>query len=219
MDGTGDLFADFIAAAPPGFPVLPLKLPSTGPQTYPALARWALPRLPSAPVLLVAESFSGPLAILLAEQCASVIGVVLCATFVEAPLPGFLAATSAVLFRIPPPLALLRFFMTGKDHSLAVALRKAMTSLDREALAGRIDEALHVDAAAAFSRLSQPILYLRATHDRIVPRACGERVLALKPSARLAEIQGPHLLLQTRPTEAWRHIRLFLEAVCTPEQA
>jgi len=33
----------------------------------------------------------------------------------------------------------------------------------------------------------------------------------MKPSARIVEVVAPHLVLQTRPTDAWDHIAPFLQ--------
>jgi hypothetical protein len=38
-----------------------------------------------------------------------------------------------------------------------------------------------------------------------------ERILAIRPAAISVEIDAPHLLLQTRPTQVWRHLAPFLE--------
>src|SRR5687768_4116314 len=90
LDGTGDLFAPFVAAAPSGFPVQCVRLPDDSQRSYEELAEWVCARLPAEPVALIAESFSGPLAVLIADRCARVAAVVLCASFVKPPWPGLL---------------------------------------------------------------------------------------------------------------------------------
>jgi pimeloyl-[acyl-carrier protein] methyl ester esterase len=54
-----------------------------------------------------------------------------------------------------------------------------------------------------------PMLILRPTRDRIVPRAAA-RLLAQTPRAETAEIEGPHLLLQARPVESAAAVLRFL---------
>jgi pimeloyl-[acyl-carrier protein] methyl ester esterase len=78
-------------------------------------------------------------------------------------------------------------------------------------LVRRIDSVLHVDATEAFTRLAQPVLYLRATRDRVVSRRCAELIRKLGPSTRVVDVAGPHLLLQTKPHEAWQQIQAFIE--------
>src|SRR5688500_4590733 len=91
LDGTGNLFEKFAACAPSDWPLRTLQLPSERPRASLELAGSLLAQLPKASGALIAASFSGPLAILLANRCSRVRAVVLCATFVRRPLPGLLA--------------------------------------------------------------------------------------------------------------------------------
>jgi pimeloyl-[acyl-carrier protein] methyl ester esterase len=61
-----------------------------------------------------------------------------------------------------------------------------------------------------------PILYLRASSDRLVPRRAGELIRSISPNTRLSEIRGPHMLLQTQPVESARIIRGFCEQRLVP---
>ncbi|MET0795685.1 MAG: alpha/beta hydrolase [Polyangiaceae bacterium] len=211
LDGTGELFERFVAAAAAGFPVQSVPLPSDRPRGYRELADWVRSQLPDEPVVLIAESFSGPIAVLLAEQCPRVVGVVLCASFVLPPLPRVLASLPKFIWSRPPPTALVRALLTGGDRVLAEAVQRAMSRIPAEVLAARITAALRVDVTTQLKELSQAMLCLRATHDRVVPSACAEVIRSLKPSAELVEIHAPHLLLQSCPSEAWTHIAPFLE--------
>jgi pimeloyl-[acyl-carrier protein] methyl ester esterase len=67
-----------------------------------------------------------------------------------------------------------------------------------------------VDVRDAFSRLALPSLYLRATRDRVIAARFGDEYRALAANGRVAEIDGPHMLLQARPREAAAHILRFL---------
>jgi pimeloyl-[acyl-carrier protein] methyl ester esterase len=211
LDGTGDLFERFIAAAPAAWPVRALRLPSERPRGYRELADFMLAQLPSQPFALVAESFSGPLAILLANRCPHACAIVLCASFVEAPLPRLLARVPDFFWRHTPPASIVRLLMTGGDRALADAVRTAVLGLDSDVVVGRISAALTADVRRELEQLSQPLLCLQATHDRLVPASAAATIRALKPSATFVTVDGPHLLLQARPTEAWSHIQPFLE--------
>jgi pimeloyl-ACP methyl ester carboxylesterase len=212
LDGTGDLFARFLACAPSGFHLRALRLPSDRPRDYRELADWLIAELPDAPVALIAESFSGPLAVLVANRSPRIAGVVLCASFVRSPLPGALARLSRPLWRRAPPAFAIRFLMTGGDAALAQAVRNALASVDRAVVAARIRAALTVDVRAELQRLSQPLLWLRATRDRLIHGGLASAaVRALGPSAELLDLDAPHLLLQSKPAEAWRRIQPFLE--------
>jgi pimeloyl-[acyl-carrier protein] methyl ester esterase len=213
MDGASELSERFCAVAPPNWPVHAWRLPDDQPRGYSDLADRMLSELPGERFAIIAQSFSGPLAILLANRCPRVRAVVLCASFVYPPLPKLLAPFPGLVARATPPQWAVRFLMTGGDPRLAGAVRGAIETLDAEVLAGRIRSALHVDVRDELGRLSQPLLSLRAARDRLVRMDQTAAIRAVKPSAEFATVDAPHLLLQTSPSESWRHIEPFLEAV------
>ena len=49
--------------------------------------------------------------------------------------------------------------------------------------------------------------------DRVISRAATRRILPMLPEARLVEIDGPHLLLQTRPAECAAAVQEFMQAI------
>jgi hypothetical protein len=59
---------------------------------------------------------------------------------------------------------------------------------------------------------SLPVLYLRAAEDRLVPRSAAA-VLTMAPQIRLIDIEGPHFLLQARPSATAAHVEAFLREV------
>jgi pimeloyl-ACP methyl ester carboxylesterase len=89
MDGTGRLFAPLQAALPPWLPAVTVSYPPDQPLGYDGL----LPLVEAAAAglgefVVVGESFSGPLALMLATQRPPGLrGLVLCASFVRFPLP------------------------------------------------------------------------------------------------------------------------------------
>jgi len=58
-----------------------------------------------------------------------------------------------------------------------------------------------VDVAPLLRRIGTPVLYLRASRDRIVGARLSSDLTSQLPNVSIAEIDGPHLLLQTRPRE------------------
>ena len=175
--------------------------------TIASLSNGAHAQLPAGRVAVVAESFSGPLALLLADRCPRVVAVVLCASFVESPLPRLFERIPSFVWDRPPPSVLLSTFLTGGNRSLAKSMRSAMLDLSGDVVAGRNPAALRVDVTAELERLSRPLLCLWAKRDWIVRAGSRARVHAIKPAAESVEIDAPHLLLQARPVEAWSHIK------------
>ena len=213
MHGTAELFAPFVAAAPPGFSLRPLSLPNEQPLSYDELTDWVLSQLPPSPIALIAESFAGPLALMVADRCPRVTAVVICASFVEPPHSKAFARIPRVLLRVRPPRALIRFLWSGGDAVVAEAVHRAVARVSREVMADRVTAVLRVDVTAELERFTRPLMFLGAGEDRVVPSRCFRRARALKPSAHFASVPAPHLILQTHPTESWRSIGPFLEEV------
>ena len=56
-----------------------------------------------------------------------------------------------------------------------------------------------------------PGLYIRATGDRLVTKAAAAAFAKTAPNARIADIEGPHFLLQMNPIDAARVLRAFIQ--------
>ena len=209
LDGTGALFEGFVRASPPGVSLDIVTLPRE-PLSYEELATRLAPRLQLAPdTILLAESFSGPLAVLVAEHH-QIAALVLCNTFVTPPRPRALAALPLTsFFHLPPPAVLVRRYLVGPGASddLVAQVRTAVASVPPAVLAMRMSSVLTVDVARCLTRCTAPILYLRGTEDRLVPEASLRRVIdAASVPVSVARILGPHLLLQVAPEAAWRAV-------------
>lgn len=68
LDGTGVLLEDFAAALSEHFDVQVIPYPADKPLRYPQLCAFVRERLPPGDFILVAESFSGPVALRLAAE-------------------------------------------------------------------------------------------------------------------------------------------------------
>ena len=212
LHGSTELFDRFVAAAPADFTLRAQPLPNELPMDYEALTDWVIARLPPDPVVLIAESFSGPLALLIADRCPQIIALVLCVTFVEPPAPPLIARFPSRIWNVTPPLPLIRALLTGGDRALAADIQRTVRALSGDVIAHRIRSALHVDVKAELQRVSKPLLCVSATRDWIVPARNAARIRALKPSASFVEIDGPHMLLQTRTAVSWRAIEPFIRS-------
>jgi pimeloyl-ACP methyl ester carboxylesterase len=70
-----------------------------------------------------------------------------------------------------------------------------------------------VDARKELVRFSKPLLCISAKRDWIVPAKSTATIRSLKPDATFVEVDGPHMLLQTRSEELWKSIGAFLSRV------
>ena len=204
MDGTGLLFERLEQAL--GQPCTRVAYYRDRLLSYDQL----LPELPDGDgLILVGESFSGPLAIrLAAAHPERVRGLVLCATFARLPWPSGVRRLAGAVMRGPvpvhPPRALIRALLTGADapEDLVDDVDAAIRSVRPEVFRQRIRDVLAVDVREAFQQVRAPVLYLQASRDRLVAPEAVRELQALRPDLEVAVLDAPHLLLQRRPVEA-----------------
>jgi pimeloyl-ACP methyl ester carboxylesterase len=125
--------------------------------------------------VLLAESFSGPVALnIAAKGQMNVVAVMLVATFIKNPLHfnflRFQRFIGASLFRLPIPRSFIRNFLLGKDASetLVSEFFDVLNSVNPRILAHRLRLILHANAKQALVECPVPILYLRATEDKVI---------------------------------------------------
>lgn len=216
MDGTGELFAPFTAALGRRFKVRVVGYPQDQALEYPALEKLVRAALPTdEDYVLLAESFSGPVAIsIAAAHPRHLKGLVLCATFVRNPRPLTaplrLMLNHLPLNAIPAHLStpvLLGHFATDE---LTAALRHTLAPLSNAVLRARLHAVLVVDVSAKMERVKVPVLYVRATHDRVVPHSASTHIALLCPHAQFVELDAPHFVLQAAPKEAAEAVTKFV---------
>jgi pimeloyl-[acyl-carrier protein] methyl ester esterase len=85
LDGTGKLFSPLLKVLSK-LDCEVIALPETGDQDYRTHTAWVRKRLPEQDFILIAESFSGPIAVALAQDgVENLKGIVFVATFLSAP--------------------------------------------------------------------------------------------------------------------------------------
>jgi len=216
MDGTGELFARFVRALGPGIDARVLRYPVDRPWGYAELLAFVREALPVArPYVLLAESFSGPIGIQIAAQAPPQLkGLALCCTFCSNPRPAMrpFGGLLPVLPLAAMPVAPLGRVLMGRDFepALNADLAAAMRQLPAAVVRARLKAVLGVDVTADLRRVGVPMLYLRAKDDLVVPRSAGARIAGIRPEVEMAELPGPHFLLQTRPAEAAAVVKRFM---------
>lgn len=218
FDGSGRLFAPLLAEAPLPFDPRVVALPPDVPRDYHELVTWVTARLPAdRPFVLLAESFSGPIAIRIASRQPKLLThLVLVATFLRSPLQPWLAPFGPLarpaFFARPPPALVVRALLAGwdADASLVGTVRDAMTSLTPAVAAARARAARGADEGAALARVTVPTLWLRASADRLLRPGHVVDAVESIAAARVATVDGPHMILQRRPRERLDSIERFL---------
>ena len=221
LDGTGKLFDPFVATAPQGASVNVARYPVDREMSYPEYATLVLDTFtPDEPFVIVAESFSGPIAVLIASsRPPTLTGIVLCNTFVyRAAWRGFTYLPWAWLFRFPLTKLTVGIHLTGFRHASnwVQPIRIANQPVLPRVRASRLRSALNVDVRNEFASLEIPVMYLRGLQDRLVFSSCVRHATATRPSTSVVQVPGPHLLLQVEPQRSWQEVSSFVSSQCQP---
>jgi pimeloyl-ACP methyl ester carboxylesterase len=216
LDGTGTLLSEVEAILDREHDVSSLQYPSDL-YRYEDLQTWIEKTLPEGEFIMVAESFSGPLAVMIASNRPSNLkGVVFAATFAKTPrkLPSFLTCATEIM-----PIKSLLFawlaqpFLMGKwsNKEFTADFRHSMGLVPASTIAGRLREVLKVDVVEQLNSLDLPTIYLQAANDRLVPSRMALD-FELEPDNIFA-IEGPHFLLQANPSHSAKYISKFAARV------
>lgn len=211
MDGTGHLFKWFEDAVPNTIVTKHIAYPAHATLDYPALTAHVLHQLPQDDdYLLVAESFSGPIALQIAAQHpARLKGIVLAATFLHQPL-GLVGnilkplLTNRWLYRwqFAPALTWCLCNSANCHPEVAATLSATLRDLPPTLIAHRVQSVLNVDCREHFCTCPQPVLILDAAKDHLLANRQIWQMQSLRPDAAVVTIDAPHLILQCAPAAA-----------------
>jgi len=216
IDGTEVLFGPLLAALPDWITPWVVTFPTSGANGYADLLPLVERSAGAASEFFVLGwSFSGPLALMLAvRQPRRTRGVILCSSFVRAPLP---AARWLRFATLAPTVGLVRFARRAPARvfgarSLPLAQAQAVTwsRVPSRVVAERARAILALDAREALRRCPAPLLYLAASRDRVVPLSNAEEISRERPGTHIATIEGEHLALFTNASAAAQSIVGFM---------
>ena len=218
LDGTGKLFSDFVKDLGTSVDSFIVAYPKDQPLGYEELEALVLAALPNDRLfVLLGESFSGPIAIRIAARSpAGLVAVILCGTFAKNPFPWLWWARPLAAYL--PLKALPRWvrapLMWGSTspQRAPAQMQRAIAGVSPAVIRRRIAALMAVDASPALGAIKLPTLVLRARRDRVISYAATRWILRTLPGAQLVEIDGPHLLLQTRPAECAAIVLEFMGA-------
>jgi len=214
LDGTGRLFTPLQKALDPHFETTVISYPTDRTLGYAALCERVGRKLPDRHHAIVAESFSGPIALEIASRKPKGLkAVILSASFATNPRPALLSMLS-LLFRswclhLGIPVWLIRAFLLGNSASpeLCHEIQDLLKIVDPNVIASRLREIVKVNAVAALKNCPVPIFYLNASDDRILGKGTLKGLVAERPDMRVIQVPGPHMLLQALPDVCALHIK------------
>ncbi len=215
MDGTGILFESLLKELSKDIEVQIISYPCDKKLSYRQLIDYVKEKLPQREkFVLVAESFSGPIAYSISssppENLKSVIFV---STFISPPnaILWLVAKLPLVfLLRIPIPLFIIKGFMLGKDiedHTISL-FTKSLEMVNNGTLAYRIKEMARLRGGV--KKIEVKCAYIRAKNDRLVLRNHVEEFRSLASNIEVVEIVGPHFIMQAKPKECAQVLKKYI---------
>ncbi|MEM7433354.1 MAG: alpha/beta hydrolase [Pseudomonadota bacterium] len=216
MDGTGELFEPLVPTLPDTINPIVVSYPGDQKLGYSDLIPFVKSQIPAdEPYVVLGESFSGPIATsIAADNDDHLRGLIFAASFIRNP-----SAALALLKRFVPfvsthssPARFVRNILLGTDRQdIKDLAERSLSKVDPDVVRFRMLEIEAVDAGAALARVDVPILYLRASDDRLVFPRSSRAIAKIQPGAQITTIIGPHLLLQSQPRECADSIDQFVE--------
>jgi pimeloyl-[acyl-carrier protein] methyl ester esterase len=218
MYGTAELFADFEKALPGEFAAERVSYPNDRFLSYAELLELVRSRVPaSEPYVIVAESFSTPLAIqFAATHPTNLKGLVLSAGFATSPVRGSLRFMTPFLAplmsRLPVNEYGARILVPGPIAPLSwqARLRAAIVSVKPRVLMDRVRAVAACDVLVELREVRVPILYMQARRDRLVNAVCLEEIRTVKPELEVVVLDGSHMLLQQMPDQTAEIVAEFV---------
>lgn len=199
MDGGGTFFSPLLAALGSQVTAGVLTYPER-PLSYDALADELLPRLPeSGDYVLLAESFGGPLAILLATKARNKPkGLILAASFARSPFPmmGFLLSSMRKTLLDPPGGLIASLLLRPDDRDLAMRVHAVVTALPPEVVMSRAKAVLDCNVEKTLAALDQPILYIQGAQDKLIAASAAQRMKLTARNLTIVRARTPHFVLQ-----------------------
>lgn len=215
LDGTGELFTSFLAALGSDYSTVIVRYINE--KYFDDYVESVVSLLPVHGAVLIAESFSGPIALEVARRFPHKIDrIVLCATFASSPFRNLARLSGFIpeyFFNLKP---LRRFLLqklcldSGSEDSGMEDILRVIQAIPACLVKSRLKVLAGIDMYACLSEISAQVLYLQAMQDKLVNVDLGDRLIRSLTNVTVQMIDGPHLLLQTRPEECAERIRKFI---------
>ena len=216
LNGTSDLFSAFLDELPVTLKPIVIEYPKDQLLSYDQLLVYVKEFIPkNEDYYILGESFSGPLAVLLAYEADSYLkGLIFVSSFIKNPkkCPKFYQKMAEIIPLKKMPLDFLSRFLLGigGDLKMKQALVSVLKEISDEVFIFRLNEILKVDVTEKFKKINIPCLYLRAKYDYLVPQKSLEHILSYNQKVLVSYVATTHFLLQNKPKFASHEIEKFI---------
>src|SRR4030043_1205767 len=204
MDGTGLLFKPLLEKLPSNIETEGISYPVNEKLSYEQLAEYVIKKLPKrGNYVLVAESFSGPIAFLIAQNPPSHLkSVIFVASFLHSPL-RFLNAIKwlplTIFFHLPIPNYIIRWLLFGKEAKDEVIslFKESLRKASKRVLAFRLREIANLSLSS--KTVDIHCSYIQAMNDKLVPSENLKVFKEIIKDINVIPVAGPHFILQANP--------------------
>lgn len=216
LDGSGHLFSAIEKELSNFARVTVVRYPDDAGRAYFNYVDFVRAQIADRKVILLGESFSGPIAILTAVASPKTVsGLILSSTFQRPPWPGWLLRGLAKLnFRKLPRrlknIGLLGIWLESEDSR---AIWKIVDAVPPEVLSHRLVAVSRVDVREAYAELTCPILVLHGTRDMVVPPFGLRPFIKTSNDVQTSMFPGPHMLLQVQAKPVAARISNFIKSL------
>lgn len=204
MDGTGILFNPLISELPDNVNFNVISYPTHTPLNYSELTALVRRGLPiDDEIIIVAESFSGPIAYNLAkDKHLKIKSIIFVASFLKKPrillnLINWLPLS--VIFKLPIPVVIIRTYFLGKSANQGIVelFKDVVKKVSGKVLASRCKQISNLDTS--LESINTPCLYIQAENDKLVTNESLDAFKQVNTSIKVVMVQGPHFILQSNP--------------------
>ena len=204
MDGTGILFKPLVEKLPGDIETEVISYPPNEKLSYTQLAEYVIKKLPAQDdYLLVAESFSGPIAFLIAQKRPSNLkSIIFVASFLHSPrrfLNAIKLLPLTIFFHLPIPNFIIKGVLFGKGMQDEVTLlfKESLRQVSKKVLAFRFREIANL--SLSLKSVGIHCSYIQATNDKLVPPSNLEAFKKVIQDITVVPVSGPHFILQANP--------------------
>jgi len=150
---------------------------------------------------LLTESFSGPIAFLLAQTPPDNLkSVIFVASFLSTPHSGILKTiTRLPLFSLPPPEVIIKHLLLGNnvsDRTISL-FAESLKRVSANVLTFRLSEIEELSLHCEISDLS--CCYIQAKNDKLVSAKSIEQFERVINNLGIFSVKGSHFIMQTQP--------------------
>lgn len=203
MDGTGLLFEPFLNALPQKISTMVISYPGDQKLSYQELVLYVQNKLPTnTEFVLLAESFSGPIAYEIAKNAnENLKAIIFAASFIQPPNKLLLLAKIMPFSFLMPnhlPESVLKYLMghLGRKYHYEL-VNDALEKVNQEVLLFRLIEMSKL-AKNTLSCINKSI-YIQASDDNLVSVKNALKISRVSKEFKLHRIEGSHFILQVNP--------------------